>query len=209
MPRPRMFDEADVIDRARRTFAETGFAGTSLDDLIEATGLARQSLYNAFGGKKELFMRALLSDTAGAVDAVKTVLQSAEDPIARIRTQLVSAAVEHGSAQATPSLFLRAAVELSARDPEVAATVTTAFDAIRADYTACIVDAQNAGEIDGSADAEALGNYFCAVIEGMSTLGRVGVSRAVLLQIGFTSLTTIPTTALGRDRLGTEDGDWA
>jgi AcrR family transcriptional regulator len=208
MPRPRMFDEAEVIERARRTFAETGFVGTSLDDLLEATGLARQSLYNAFGGKKELFMRAFLSDTSSAVDAVKAVLQGAEDPIVRIRTQLVSAAVEHGSAQAPPSLFLRAAVELSGSDPEVAATVATAFDAIRADYTACIVDAQNAGEIDSSADAEALGTYFCAVIEGMSTLGRVGVARTTLLQIGFTSLETVPITPRGRDHLGTDDGDW-
>jgi AcrR family transcriptional regulator len=208
MPRPRMFDEADVIDRARRAFAETGFAGTSLDDLLDATGLARQSLYNAFGGKMELFMRAFLSDTAGAVDAVKTVLQSAENPIARIRTQLVSTAIEHGSAQSPPSLFLRAAVELSSREPDVAATVSAAFDSIRADYTACIVDAQNAGEIDGGADAEALGTYFCAVIEGMSTLGRVGVPRATLLQIGFTSLATVPITPLGQEHLGTEDGDW-
>jgi AcrR family transcriptional regulator len=203
-----MFDEADVVDRARRTFAETGFAGTSLDDLLEATGLARQSLYNAFGGKKELFMRAFLSDTSGAVDAVKTVMRSAEDPIVRIRTQLVGAAVEHGAAQASPSLFLRAAVELAGSDPEVATTVATAFDAIRADYTACIADAQRAGEIDAAADAEALGTYFCAVIEGMSTLGRVGVSRATLLQIGFTSLAAVPITELGRERLGTEDGDW-
>jgi AcrR family transcriptional regulator len=209
MPRPRMFDEADVIDRARRTFAETGFAGTSLDDLLAATGLARQSLYNAFGGKKELFMRAFLSDTSSAVDAVRTVMRSAEDPIVRIRTQLVSTAVEHGAAQAPPSLFLRSAIELSANDPEVAAAVATAFDSIRAHYTACIVDAQQAGEIDADADAEALGTYFCAVIEGMSTLGRAGLARATLLQMGFTSLSAVPITALGREHLGSEEGDWA
>ncbi|MFJ3319199.1 TetR/AcrR family transcriptional regulator [Curtobacterium sp. NPDC086286] len=209
MPRPRKFDEADVIERARRTFAETGFEGTSLDDLLEATGLGRQSLYNAFGGKKELFMRAFLSDTDGAVDAVKTVLQSAEHPIARIRTQLVSAAVEHGAAQAAPSLLVRASVELAARDPEVAATVTKAFDAIRADYAACIVDAQVAGEIEADADAEALATYFCAVIEGMGAIGRVGVSRAELLRVGLTSLAVVPITPLGEQHLSAEGGAWS
>ncbi|MBP1303001.1 TetR/AcrR family transcriptional regulator [Curtobacterium sp. 1310] len=117
MPRPRKFDEADVVERARRRFAESGFDGTSLDDLLAATGLGRQSLYNTVGGKKELFMRAFLSDTADAVEIVQSVLRSAEHPIARIRTQLVSAAVEHGAAQGPPSLLLRAVVELSARDP--------------------------------------------------------------------------------------------
>ena len=209
MPRPRAFDEAEVIDRARRTFAETGYSGTSLDDLLEATGLARQSLYNAFGGKKELFMRALLSDTAGAVDAVKSILNGTDAPIVRIRAQLVEAAVQHGGGQAPPTLFLRAAVELSSRDADVASTVEAAFGAIRSDYAACIVDAQNAGEIEHGADADALGTYFCAVIEGMSTLGRVGVPRATLLQIGLTSLAAIPITALGREHLSTGGGDWS
>ncbi|WIB11498.1 TetR/AcrR family transcriptional regulator [Curtobacterium sp. MCPF17_052] len=102
MPRPRTFDEADVVARARKAFAETGYAGTSLDTLLEATGLARQSLYNAFGGKKELFMRAFLSDAAEAVDAVESIRHGSDSPIGRIRAQLVKVAVEHGASQAPP-----------------------------------------------------------------------------------------------------------
>lgn len=209
MARPRTFDEADVIARARKAFAETGFAGTSLDTLLEATGLARQSLYNAFGGKKELFMRAFLSDAAEAVEAVEAIRHGSDSPITRIRAQLVKVAVEHGSAQAPPSLFTKAAVELSARDPEVASTVATAFDAMRAHYAACIAEAQAAGEVDATADADSLGAFFCALLEGMSTLGGSGVARATLLDIGFTSMATIPVTDLGREHLGTGDGDWS
>ncbi|GAA3555669.1 TetR/AcrR family transcriptional regulator [Microlunatus spumicola] len=209
MPRPRSFDEADVVARAREAFAETGFAGTSLDTLLEATGLARQSLYNAFGGKKELFMRAFLSDTAEAVEAVEFIRHGSDSPIGRIRAQLVKMAVAHGSAAAPASLFTKAAVELSARDPEVAATVAAAFEAIRAHYAACIVEAQEAGEIETSADADSLGAYFCALIEGMGTLGGAGVPRATLLDIGFTSLAAVPITELGRAHLGTDDGDWS
>ena len=209
MARPRTFDEADVIARARTAFAETGYAGTSLDALLEATGLARQSLYNAFGGKKELFMRAFLSDAAEAVDAVESIRHGADSPITRIRSQLVRIAVEHGSAQAPPSLFSKAAVELSAQDPQVALTVASAFETMSAHYAACIAEAQAAGEIDASADADSLGAYFCAVIEGMSTLGGSGGPRATLLDIGLTSLAAIPITELGRDHLGTDDGDWS
>ena len=209
MPRPRTFDEADVIARARTAFAETGFAGTSLDALLEATGLARQSLYNTFGGKKELFMRAFLSDAAEAVEAVESVRHGSDSPITRIRAQLVKVAVEHGSAQAPPSLFTKAAFELSAQDPAVASTVAAAFTTMRAHYAACIAEAQSAGEIEAVADPDSLGGFFCAVIEGMSTLGGSGVSRAALLDIGFTSLAAIPITETGRDHLGTDDGDWS
>lgn len=209
MPRPRTFDEADVVARAQQAFAETGFAGTSLDTLLEATGLARQSLYNAFGGKRELFMRAFLSGTAEAVEAVESIRHGSDSPITRIRTQLVKMAVLHGGGQAPPSLFMKAAVELAGREPEVAATAAAAFEAMRTHYAACIAEAQEAGEIERSADADSLGAFFCAVIEGMAVLGGTGVPRARLLDIGLTSLAAVPVTDLGRERLGTDDGDWS
>lgn len=133
-------------------------------------------------------------------------MRSCEHPIARIRTQLVSVAVEHGASRGVPPPLPRAAAELSARGPEVAATVSEAFDSIRAGYTACIVDAQAAGEVE--ADAEVLGTYFFAVIEGMGAIGRVGTSRAALLQVGIASLAALPITPLGKEHLGTADGPW-
>jgi len=57
--RPRSFDEAVVVDAAARCFTELGYAATSVDDLVSATGLHRGSLYGAFGSKRGLFLAAL------------------------------------------------------------------------------------------------------------------------------------------------------
>jgi hypothetical protein len=97
-------------------------------------------------------------------------------------------------------------VELSARDREVAATVSDAFDTIRAGYIARISDAQAAGEVEADANAEALGTYFCAVFEGTGAIGRIGTSRAALLQVGIANLAALPITPLGKEHLGTVDG---
>jgi len=59
MARPRSFDEAVVVDAAARCFTELGYAATSVDDLVTATGLHRGSLYGAFGSKRGLFLAAL------------------------------------------------------------------------------------------------------------------------------------------------------
>jgi TetR/AcrR family transcriptional repressor of nem operon len=59
MARPRSFDEAVVVDAAARCFTELGYAATSVDDLVSATGLHRGSLYGAFGSKRGLFLAAL------------------------------------------------------------------------------------------------------------------------------------------------------
>lgn len=59
MARPREFDETDVLDRALTAFWEKGYDGTSMEDLVQETGLGRASLYGAFGDKEQLFRRVL------------------------------------------------------------------------------------------------------------------------------------------------------
>ena len=59
MGRPRKFEEAAVLERATEVFWSKGYRATSLDDLTEATGLNRPSLYGAFGDKEALFCRCL------------------------------------------------------------------------------------------------------------------------------------------------------
>ena len=57
--RPRAYDTDAVLDRAAEVFWANGFSATSLDDLSAAMGMARPSIYNAFGDKAALFLRAL------------------------------------------------------------------------------------------------------------------------------------------------------
>ncbi|MHB1171810.1 MAG: TetR/AcrR family transcriptional regulator [Lacisediminihabitans sp.] len=59
MGRNRSFDAADVIAKCAEVFLRTGYEGTSIDDLVNATGLHRGSLYKAFGSKRGLFLAAL------------------------------------------------------------------------------------------------------------------------------------------------------
>ncbi|HET8609192.1 MAG TPA: helix-turn-helix domain-containing protein, partial [Burkholderiales bacterium] len=59
MARPREFNEDAVLDRAVQCFWNRGYEATSVRDLIDETGLTGASLYNAFGGKRALYQRAL------------------------------------------------------------------------------------------------------------------------------------------------------
>ncbi|MDQ6934783.1 MAG: TetR/AcrR family transcriptional regulator [Actinomycetota bacterium] len=59
MGRNRTFDEADVVRRSARRFLSHGYEGTSIDELLTATGLHRGSLYQAFGSKRGLFLACL------------------------------------------------------------------------------------------------------------------------------------------------------
>ena len=59
MGRQRGYDEGEVLDRAAATFLRAGYEGTSIEELVGATGLHRGSLYQAFGSKRGLFLAGL------------------------------------------------------------------------------------------------------------------------------------------------------
>ena len=63
MARPREFEVTDVLLKARAVFAAQGYNGTSIDELVRATGLMRGSIYKAFGSKRNLFV-LILADVA-------------------------------------------------------------------------------------------------------------------------------------------------
>jgi AcrR family transcriptional regulator len=54
----RQFDEAAVLEEALALFWQQGVAATSMLDLAQATGVQRGSLYNAYGDKEAIFLRA-------------------------------------------------------------------------------------------------------------------------------------------------------
>src|SRR5690242_11014867 len=59
MPKTKQFDENEVLRKARNVFWEKGFNGTSMDELVRATGLSRSSIYDTFGDKHGLFVRSI------------------------------------------------------------------------------------------------------------------------------------------------------
>lgn len=66
MGRNRTFIESDVVAKCAEIFRTTGYEGTSIDDLVQATGLHRGSLYKAFGSKRGLFVLALKQSAESA-----------------------------------------------------------------------------------------------------------------------------------------------
>ncbi|TGN55953.1 TetR/AcrR family transcriptional regulator [Paracoccus liaowanqingii] len=76
MARPREFDEAAVLDASVKQFRVHGFAYTTTEQLCDAAGLRRSSLYNAFKSKEELFVRSLERHTSLALEEQQVVLTS-------------------------------------------------------------------------------------------------------------------------------------
>lgn len=175
MPRPRKFDEQDVLEAARDAFWRDGYAGTSVQDLTEATGLKTQSLYGAFGSKHELFLRVL--DDYGACQAagLESAVTSDASPWHGLKAAVT---FEDGGRLDLPPqgcLMANSAAALGMQDEEIRTRVCEAYERTRALFSRQITAAQERGEIDGDLDADQTARALVAVMQGIEVLHKSGI----------------------------------
>jgi AcrR family transcriptional regulator len=182
MPRPRTFDENDVVAAARDEFWSRGYAATSVDDLTSATGLGKGSLYGAFGDKHGLFLRALDDYIGTSLDSVRGQLRdpthSAYDRLTRhIRAQAKAIAADK---MRRGCMMAKSAAELSATDDTVERAVENAYATWATELADCIKEAQRDGDIDKRQKPQALAMTVLAFMRGQEALHKGGVKPAQL-----------------------------
>jgi AcrR family transcriptional regulator len=188
MARPRSFDEEQVLRAAREQFWKTGYAATSLDDLMKATGLGKGSLYGAFGDKHQLFLRALDGYCVDSVSGVRRGLSGPGVAADRIRAVVRGAAL---GATTRGCMLVNSTAELNERDPEVQRKSRLAYGTIE-DLIASVLDeAQRDGDLKADVDTRAQARVLVAVMQGLEFLGKTGLDAAALEQIADTALANL------------------
>jgi TetR/AcrR family transcriptional regulator, transcriptional repressor for nem operon len=195
VPRPREFDETEVVAAARDEFWLRGYAATSVDDLTSATGLGKGSLYGAFGDKHALFLRALDDYIGTAIGGVRAQLRdpahSAYDRLVRhIRAQARSIAADKAR---RGCMMAKSAAELAATDAAVERAVEHAYTVWHAELADCIKEAQRGGAIDTKQNPEALATTLLAFMRGQEALHKAGVKAAQLKASAEQMISLIPT----------------
>lgn len=76
MPRVKLFDENEVLEKAMNLFWKQGYHATSIQDLVNNLGINRASLYDTYGGKRNLFERAFSLYRSSNIDVIKKYLDS-------------------------------------------------------------------------------------------------------------------------------------
>jgi TetR/AcrR family transcriptional repressor of nem operon len=194
MPRPRKFDERDVVAAARDEFWSRGYAATSVDDLTSVTGLGKGSLYGAFGDKHGLFLRALDEYIGDSLDTVRAQLRdpahSAYDRLTRhIRAQVRAIAADK---ERRGCMMAKSAAELSATDDTVERAVEHAYAIWHAALANCIKEAQRDGAVDKKQNPQALATTVLAFMRGQEALHKGGVKPAQLKAAAEQMIALIP-----------------
>ncbi len=178
MARPREFDEEEVIANATEAFWTHGYEATSVNDLMNATRLAKGSLYKGFGDKKHLFMQALNSYLDYANRELLDLSASSgsgREAIDRFFSGVVGMSTGKGVRRGC--LAVNSSIELGPHDSEVRNRLRQ-FSRQKERILAVIVRRGIAdGSLRNDLDPEAAARQIITLTDGLQVRGKLGFTR--------------------------------
>lgn len=142
--RPRAFDMDTALHQAMKTFWAKGYEATSLDDLQQAMGIARPSLYHAFGDKRSLFLRCLSYYADNVASQCVVMLHSEPEIHQAVRAFLRRSALNVGQ----DSLgCLVGCVASSVDDPEVREFMRVSSQGVQESVAEVLRQAVSSGQL--------------------------------------------------------------
>ena len=181
MPRPKSFDEDAVLDQAAQLFWERGYEGTSLADLESYLGLGRQSLYDTFGDKHSLFLKALERYRRNVAEGVLAQLDAPGAGLDAVRAYF-KATIEMltGQGPRRACLIANTIVERGSEDPDALLRCNHARGALERSLRRALAQAKARGEVPQTLDVEAAATLLVVQSYGLNVLAKTGVPAAEL-----------------------------
>jgi TetR/AcrR family transcriptional repressor of nem operon len=181
MPRLKAFDEDRAIDSAVDCFWARGYEATSVRDLAEAMGIGGASLYNAYGDKRELFIRSLERYANRSMRERVARIEARFEPkqaIGAFLAEIIDRSVKDPDCKGC--LLVNSALDVAPHDPEIGRLVAAYLGEIRAFFKRSLLAARQAGQVPRRLDAETAAAHLLGVVLGIRVLARTGAKRKLL-----------------------------
>lgn len=189
MGRPQQFDHDTVVDAAMHVFWRKGYEATSIQDLVDATGLNRGSLYNTFDSKDGLF--STVCERYEQVNLATPLIEVAKEAPPRMAIEeflntlakRIAKDPEHRGC-----LLVNTATELAPHNENAREWVNNAVSDLEDALTTLIKRGQKSKTFKNKEKPRALARLLLASIQGMLVIGKSNPSPRVLNDIARTAL---------------------
>lgn len=188
MPRQKSFDPDAALERAMELFWQRGYEGTSTSALLKHMGISRQSLYDTFGDKEQLFQQALDRYARHNVTALLGALERPEAAAADVRAyfeRLPDILVQFPERRAC--LLVNTMTDRIG-DPASAAAVSAHRARLEAAFRGALFNATRSG-LRLPLPPAPLAASLAASVVGITVASRAGASEAELRQLVASALT--------------------
>ncbi len=161
-----------IVEEAAILFNQQGFAGTSVQDVLEATGLEKGGLYRHFGSKEELAVEAFRYALAAAVKLRTDHLSTIDGAISKLRAGIQSF-VERPSGLPGGCPLMNTAIDADDGNPALRALVSEGFEAWRGRLACIVAEGIERGEIREGVLPRSVANVIIGGLEGGLMMSRL------------------------------------
>lgn len=184
MARTKDFDEAEVLKKAVDLFWLKGYNATSMQDLVDGLGISRSSLYDTYGDKHTLFVKALESYqqfSSGQVCNIVSSAQPAKVVIRRLLEMIVEGLVSDTTHKGC--FMVNAEVEVAPHDQQVNDMICANDQQVEEAFYHVIKKGQESGEIKNTQDARALSRFTFNTVKGIRVTAKSTNDKAIFEDI--------------------------
>lgn len=189
--RVKEFDRDAALRAAIATFATHGFEGTSTDELLRAMQIGRQSMYDTFGDKRQLYLAALRRYGSDSLTAALELLDGAASPIAGIEAVLLDFARNPKRLGMSSCLGVSSICEFGRTDPDVTAINDEFGKVLERALEQKVRAAIDSGEADETLNAREAARYLSSTLCGMKVTASAGGSPAHLTGVARMALRSL------------------
>ncbi|NIB43017.1 TetR/AcrR family transcriptional regulator [Pseudomaricurvus alkylphenolicus] len=175
MARPLAFDPNEKLHQAMLLFWRKGFEATSMQDLVNALGINRFSIYNTFGDKQALYAKVVDYYEDKVFGALIRRLQVPEPGVETLEVYFQALLDGLTGQRGLCGCFLQTAIlSGEVRDPQTRESINATFGRLQGALRDVIISAREKGDISPSADAEALADFLLMQVQGLIALQGLG-----------------------------------
>jgi TetR/AcrR family transcriptional repressor of nem operon len=190
MPRAREFDEDTALAKAAALFWRNGYHNTSMQELVVETGVCRASLYETYGDKHALYLKALdyyrrsatqqFNDATAVADSAEAKIQAMFEVVVN---QLVSDEAGKGCFMTNATLEM-----LPDYRPTVGPLLADNLDDLRQRFALLLQQGVTSGEFRFDLPVKDTTQFLLSLIGGLNVVGKVDPNPATLNGIVETGL---------------------
>ena len=170
----KSFDPDDALELARDVFWRRGYDGTAISELESVLGVGRKSLYDTFGSKRELYLRALEQYTDTVIQRICRGLEDSRNgPMSNLERVLGQLQKHHASSDSLGCLLGVAMAQADPEDLELTELLRGYLRRLEQAFERTIRSAQSEGAIEGDARAKDVARNLVALTQGMALMGRI------------------------------------
>lgn len=169
----KQFDTEVALSKAMEVFWAHGYEAASLSELLKKMGIGKKSLYDTFGNKQSLFLKALDYYARTNIRDIRNRMKAEGSPLAIVKQLLTQWQEMHSQPGSCGCMLGTNIADFNTEDEEIASIMCSYLQQVEDIFTTTLARAQAAGELSSKANPRNLARLLLCTTQGMALIGRV------------------------------------